>query len=187
DLQKRLAAAEGRWQQARQLLADAVAIERDLNRLRELREVLPRLQTIAEQSQQVRNSEEKSKRSNAQKQKLTAQLAEQENALEQPRQKRANLQKLLAGEEQRQRDLGARLQKTTGLLTRLKEYEQLEKDLARLQTDLAQLPADPAAAVARARELHEGLTVLAHAVPLLALPAGARAHLCQGPGRGRAA
>ena len=61
DLQKRLADARGRWQQAERLLGDAAAIEKDVDRLRELRDVLPRLQVIAEQRNEVHKADEKTK------------------------------------------------------------------------------------------------------------------------------
>ena len=61
DLQKRFADSRNRWEQAERLLGDATAIEKDVDRLRDLRDVLPRLQVIAEQRNEVHKADEKTK------------------------------------------------------------------------------------------------------------------------------
>jgi DNA repair exonuclease SbcCD ATPase subunit len=167
DLQGRLASARQRWEQARRLLADAPAIERDVNRLRELREFLPRLQTVVQQQSEIRKSEATARELAAQKQKLEARLEEQDHALHQTRQKRAAFQQRITAGEQKHRDLAGRLRQAAALLEKLKEYERHEGDLNRTLAELARLPADPAAAVREAQETYERLAALAQAVPLL--------------------
>src|SRR5205807_1583915 len=49
DLQGRLSQASERLERSRRLLVDASAIEKDIRRLEELREVLPRMEQIAQQ------------------------------------------------------------------------------------------------------------------------------------------
>ena len=50
-----------RWREAERLLEDAADIEKDVARLAELREVLPRMQGIAEQRNEAHKAEEKVK------------------------------------------------------------------------------------------------------------------------------
>ncbi len=187
ELQARLAAARQRRQQAESLLADAPAIERDLKRLGELRDALPRVQTIVEQRQQARNAEEKSKQLGGLKQKLTTQLDQQDHALEQTRQKRASLQTTVTADEQRLRDVAGQLRQATELVTRVQEHDRQESDLQRLQAELARLPADPAGAVAKSRELCERLTTLTAAVPILERIEGRREELRETVAEERAA
>ncbi|HXG12760.1 MAG TPA: SMC family ATPase [Gemmataceae bacterium] len=167
ELQGRLAVARQRWQQAQQLLANAADIEQAVTRLQELREVLPRLQTVIEQRGQIHESEAKTGELLKQKQRLEALFLEKDHALEQTRQKRTSLERHIAADEQRHRDVAERFRKATGLLEKLKEYERQQADRTRLQEELARLPADPEAAVRLAQETCDRLTALAQAVPHL--------------------
>jgi DNA repair exonuclease SbcCD ATPase subunit len=187
DLQGRLEAARLRWQQAEQLLGDAPAIERDVDRLRELREVLPRLQTVHHQHSQLRDSDLKSKELAGQKQKLEAKLHQQDLGLAQAGRKRAELQESISADELRHRDLAARLRQAATQLVKLRQYEGQESDLARLRRELAGLPPDPAAVLRQAQEAHDGLAGLAHAVPLLARLHAQREELKQAGPREQAA
>jgi DNA repair exonuclease SbcCD ATPase subunit len=169
ELKSRLATAEQRWQQAQQLLGDAAAIEKDINRLRELREVLPRLQTILEQRSRITESEEKSKKLLEQKEKQTQALLKHDNSLEQTRNKLKNLKTLIDADEKKRGEVSTQFRLATGRLTTLREYEKQEEALAKLQSELGRLPGgDPAEAVQRAREKCETLAALVQAVPLLA-------------------
>src|SRR5262249_14340529 len=103
----------------------------------------------------------------AQEEKLAARLAEQEHALEQTRQKRATLQNRLTSEQERHRDLAGELRKAQTLFEKLKEYERQETGLARLEEEIARLPADPARELRQAQETHDRLALLAPAVVLL--------------------
>ena len=74
DLQTRCAEARRRWEEAERLLHDGASIEKDVERLRELRDVLPRMQVIAEQRNEVHKAEEKSKELTKQRQKYADEL-----------------------------------------------------------------------------------------------------------------
>jgi exonuclease SbcC len=167
EFQARLAVARQRWEQARQVLADAADIERDVERLRELREVLPRVQTVIEQRGETHRSEMRTKDLTTQRQTLEAQLAQQDNALGQARQKRAAQEALIADDERRHRDVSAQLLAATETVTRLKEFERQQGDLGRMREELARLPADPAADVIAAREAYDGVAALDRALPAL--------------------
>jgi exonuclease SbcC len=179
DLQGRLGVARQRWEQARGLLGDAPAIERDVERLRQLREVLPRLHDMALLRSQVHHADEEMKRLAREKVKLTDQLAQRTHALAQARDKRSAVQGLLARDEEQQKQVNTLLRQSAVLVEKLKEYERHEADLAGLREELASIPPDPTEAVARARGACEALTGLAQVVPLLSRFQSRRAELGQ--------
>ena len=187
DLQRRLADARKSWEQAERLLADAAAIENDVERLRDLREVLPRLQVIAEQRNEAHKADEKTKVLAKERQKQTEELTRRDHALKQSRDKRLSTQGLIDADAARQRTASAELRQRSVQLEKLKEFERHETDLERLREDKKRLPNDPAAEAARARETYEALTALAGAVPLLARLAARRDELRQALERGQAA
>ncbi len=174
-----------RWEQAERLLHDAAAIEKDVERLRELRDVLPRLQVIAEQRNEVHKAEEKSKELIKQRQKYVEELTRRDHALKQARDKRLSTQNLIDSDAARQRDIAGQLRQRSILLEKLKECERHETDLERLREEKKRLPDDPAGAVARARETFEKLTALTQTVPLLTRLASRREELHQAKERGQ--
>jgi exonuclease SbcC len=174
ELQARLASAHQRWEQAQRLLSDAADIERQVERLRELREVLPRLHDIVRFRGETHTAEIKTKSLNQEKQKVGEQLAQRDSALKQAREKRTALQGLLAGEEVRQRDAAAQLPVIAVQMEKLKEHERHEAERKALEADLSALPADPSKDVLRFREKCESLTVLSGIIPYLA-----RFHSCR--------
>jgi exonuclease SbcC len=179
ELQIQLADARRRWQQAQELLADAPAIERAVQRQGELRAVLPRLETVLQQHAQVREADHRARDLTTQRQQLDARHAEQDHSLAKDRQKRAALQTRIAADEQRQRDLAAQHLQAAGHLPRLREYERQEADLSRLEQELARLPADPVGELRQVQQTHDTLAELAQAVPLLARFQAQRAELRQ--------
>jgi exonuclease SbcC len=178
-LQEQLATASRRWENAKSLLANAADIERDMDRLRELREVLPRLRDIIRLRGEIHEAELKTKAAEEEKKKALELLAQRDSALKQENDKRKLLQKLIADEETRQRELNARLIVVTGQMEKLKEYERHAADLTRVQNELAALPGDGAAEVRRAREQLETLVALGQWVPRLARFQAGRAELRQ--------
>jgi exonuclease SbcC len=185
-LQSRLADARRRWEQAERLLHDGASIEKDVERLRELRDVLPRLQVIAEQRNEVHKAEEKSKELIKQRQKHADELTRRDHALKQARDKRLSTQNLIDADATRQRDVAGQLRLRSIQLEKLTECERHENDLQRLREEKRRLPDDPAGAVARARETFEGLTALAQTVPLLARLLSRRDEMRQARERGQA-
>jgi DNA repair exonuclease SbcCD ATPase subunit len=81
ELQTRLGGVRKRLDEAHRLVAEAPAIEKAALRLRELREVMPRLQTVMEQRAQVEESERKSAELNRLKQQGTEKLSGHDEAL----------------------------------------------------------------------------------------------------------
>jgi exonuclease SbcC len=168
DLLARARAARDRFEQARNLLGEAAAIEKAADRLRELRDVLPHVQIIVEQRGTIHTAEGRVKELNQLRQKKKDELEERDNALKQARDKRTTFQNLIVKDEARHRDVSACLRQSTARMEKLKEYESHEADLQRVAQELARLPADPAAAVTKARAAFEAVEAVDRAVPLLA-------------------
>ena len=167
ELQGRLRTATLRFEQARDLLGAAAAIEKAALRLRELREVLPHMQVIVEQRAAVHGAEERTKELAKLRQKKKDELDERDNVLKQTRDKKASLQLLLGKDETRHREIVTQLRLSTARLEKLKEYESHEADVQRLSQELSRLPADPAITVAKSREAIEAVEAVARVVPLL--------------------
>jgi DNA repair exonuclease SbcCD ATPase subunit len=187
DLQARLAQAGERLGRANRLLCDAAAIEKDVRRLEELREVLPRLEAIVTQTSTITTAGDKIKLLTTSRQKFTEQCARLEAELKQKRDARQTLQAVIASDEVRQQKLVEEFRLCTARLEKLKEYERHETEQARLQAELARFPADPATEVLQARESLDALTMLHQTVPLLARFQQRRAELRQGLEREQAA
>ncbi len=167
ELQRQLKAAAERWERAHRLLAESADIERDVERLRELREVLPRLKNIIGQRGTIRDADLKTKDFTKEKQKLRDGLAQCDSALKQESDKRTTLKNLIALQEAQQSKVNAELLVVTGHMAKLKEYERHEEDLKSIRKDLESLPNDPSSEVRSVRERLEALTALGRWVPLL--------------------
>jgi exonuclease SbcC len=168
ELQGKLADARQRWQRAGRLLEDAAAIERDVERLRELREVLPRLREIVKQRGTIRDADLTSKRLAQEREKAAEQLAECESALQQARDKRTTLQKRIETDEKQQRELAPQLLAVTVQMEKLNEYERQSGELERIRNELALLPGDAAEEVNRAKAECDRLAALNQLLPQLA-------------------
>jgi exonuclease SbcC len=167
ELQSRLAAARQRREQAQRLLAEAGDIEKNMERLRELREVLRPLREIIKQRGVIRDAELTGKSLLQEKDKATEQLARNQSALKQERDKRTQLQKLIETEEKNQRELTPQLLAATAQMEKLKEHERHSAELERILGQLAPLPADAAAEVNQARAVCERLANLMQLLPQL--------------------
>jgi DNA repair protein SbcC/Rad50 len=176
-LQGRLNQTRSRRQEAERLLADAAVIDKAVHRLRELREVLPRIEEVVKH----RNSIHESKCATegllkAQEDRIDL-LAHQEDALRQAGEKKRSLQKVIADAEARQRQMAKEFRDSTALMARLGEFERHESDLKELRRELGALPPDPAALVKEARQRCDALANLAEAVRVLERFAGKREEL----------
>ena len=166
----RAAYARGRLKCARPGTAlDADAILQSADRLRELREVLPKLHEITSYRGQWHQADELLQKLTSQRQQQVDLFTQKESGLKQARkEKRLTIENQITRDETRHRDVATHLRQTAGQLIKLQECERQESDLATLQDDLKRLPADPLAEVAKAREAFERLTDLARLAPHLA-------------------
>ncbi len=167
ELQTKLAGLRQKWQQAQALVAEAEAIEKDMARLRDLREALPHVETVFKQKQQAQQAEAKTAALGKERQELDARIAERTQAAEQVRQKRAVLQRKITDDDVRLQAVGAELTKLATVLERVKQYERHKQVLAKQEEELARLPADAGAAVEAAQRRCDDLAAVERALPLL--------------------
>ncbi len=167
-LQARLAEARERCRQASALLADAEAIEKAVERLRELREWLPSLRDIHTQRGLLHQAKLEAEKVQRQRQDLEVEMVRCDAALQQARSKRSSSQRLLADAEKRQREVVGQLRELTAQMAMLEQYERHETDLASVRAELGGLPADPLGQARQAREAYEALAALANVVPVVA-------------------
>jgi DNA repair exonuclease SbcCD ATPase subunit len=186
-LQTRVAEVTARWQQAGELLGDAAAIEAAVDRLNDLRAMLPRMKDIHVQRGQAHQARQEVERLTKARQDVQAELTKREHALKQARDKRSSLQTLITTDEARQRTVVARLRELAAQLEKLKECEQQEAELASIRSELVRMPADPAAALQEARQRHDALAALAPLAGQLALFRNRREELRDATNRERVA
>jgi exonuclease SbcC len=167
DVQARLTLARQRCDQARKLLADAENIEKDVKRLHELRDVLPRLQTVVEQRGEIQKSDQTVQDLMQRSRLHEEQLASTDDALNQVRQKRDSLRGRIAANEHKHQTTVAALRQIDALLGKLTEYERHEHDLQSVRRDLSRMPPDPPGLLQKARDANEEAATLAQVVPLL--------------------
>jgi DNA repair exonuclease SbcCD ATPase subunit len=160
-------AVEQRWRLAEVTLADAVAIQRDLDRLRELDDVLPLLTSACERKAGIHTAGAKIDILAREEKSLAERLAGHDHRLEQSRQKLSLLQKRRDDDENRHRDVQQQLRELSKLLSRVQMCEQQRETLRRLQTDLDALPGDIELRLGRLKEEGERLGELDRALPLL--------------------
>jgi DNA repair exonuclease SbcCD ATPase subunit len=166
-LQSDLAIKRQRWDQAQKLVEESGKIEKDVQRLEELRAVLPRLEILLGQRGEIQKSELRTAELQQQWRTSEERLLGVDNSLGQVRQKITSLQHLIEEESQRQRQIQADLREAGARMEKLKAYEQQVRDLESIRRTLARMPADPAAALQQARKKFHELSELAQAVPML--------------------
>jgi DNA repair exonuclease SbcCD ATPase subunit len=167
DLQNRSAAAAAKLAKATGLLGEAVRIERQFHRLRELREVLPAVFTVVGKRAELVQSEVRSKKLQEDRLGQEDRRRQAEAAREQARQKRDAHRKQVEGDEAKRTRGAGRLQDLSGQLEAAKLIEDQQAELDRLSADLKKLPADPEAAVRVAHDAVERLTELNRVLPIL--------------------
>jgi DNA repair exonuclease SbcCD ATPase subunit len=166
-LQAKLAEARERYRQAETLLADADAIEKAVERLRDLRDWLPQLRDVQFQRGRAHQAQLELDRLGRQGQDLNTEVERCYHGLQQARHKRAALQQLIADDEARQRQVDSQLRELLEQVGKLREFGRHEADLACVREELRDLPPDCAAQVQSARDRVKALEALAGVVPQL--------------------
>lgn len=176
-LQVRLAEMRGRWDRAKNLIAEASTIEKAYQRYRALKEVIPQVLVIQEKQRKLIESEQ----SSAQCTKLLDHSRSDENAhltnIESKKLHREKLHKNLLAEEKHLEGLTAKLRELSGQLSQVKLYEVQQVTLNRLKSDLSRLPTDLAAAVVKAEAEYERTQELGRVLPTLERLANTRTQL----------
>lgn len=157
ELRQRLRQAEARLQRAGVVLGDAAAIEKAVERLRELREVYPRLREIAISRGQGAQADDLIVRLNDERLRQVDDVAAKEASLRQAKEKRATIGNQIVRDETTNREVTEKLRESTRQIDKLAECERYEADLERLRAELGRLPADPQTLLALAREEFERL------------------------------
>jgi DNA repair exonuclease SbcCD ATPase subunit len=174
ELQTKRTGLEERWKQAQGMLAEAEAIQKDLRRLNELKDVLPLLKVAVDRRVKVRESQKKTDQLTAQDQALTEKLTEGEHAIGQTRKKQELLRKKLIGDEQQHRDVNKQLRDLSTVLERVKLCERQRETLTRQEKELSAFPSDLSERLTRLRQENERLAELERVLPLLARLHGQR-------------
>lgn len=167
DTRAKLAGVQLKLADAEKLLGTAVAIEKDHTRLRELRDVLPAVNTIVTERGRVGASERSTDRWTKEREEVADSRRKIENTLAQNRKKLAALKKTQGEDEAKKALLEVRLRELTAVLEKVKQVEDAETEVARLEEELRPFPADPEAAVRAHQTEHERLALLAQHVALL--------------------
>ena len=167
EANSRLAASQAKLANAESLLGDAVAIEKEYNRMRELRDVLPSVGAIVSERGRIAESERATEKLIRQREQMGERRRVSEHALEQARKKLAALKKTLAEDEAKAAALNARLRELAAMLEKVKQAEDADSEVRRLEQELKPLPADPDAAARALQQDHDRLLLLSQHVALL--------------------
>ncbi len=167
ETRQRLAHVRQRWQKAQAVLSDAAAIEQSVARLRELREVVPRLHEVTVLRQQSQQAEEQIRHYNRERDKLLEQQTQKDAAWKQARQTRTLLQGQITRDTDAHREVTTQLRTLSQQLVTLKEYERQQVEQQRLQEELRQLPSDPQKLVTEARAEFDHLELVERTIPAL--------------------
>ncbi|AWM37413.1 Nuclease SbcCD subunit C [Gemmata obscuriglobus] len=167
DTQAKLQGVRAKLQGAEKLLGTAVAIEKDHTRLRELRDVLPAVNTIVTERGRVNASERNTDRLTKEREEVTETRRKTDNTLSQLRKKLAALKTTQTENEAKKGHLETRLRELTAVLEKVKQVEDAESEIARLDDELKPFPKDTDARVREFQTEHERLALLAQHVALL--------------------
>jgi exonuclease SbcC len=177
EVQKKLAAAQLRRQQAGALVQEAAVIDKELARLRELRDVLPHVETVVLNRTALARSQEETKILTGMLRETQDKLSQREFDVQEARRKRENHQAKIAEYEAKQQEIGKKLPPLSALLERVKQLDQRREDAERLERDSAALPADLPKRVADGQTIVDELTGLHHTLAPLSRFAQLRGEL----------
>ncbi len=167
DLAQRMHASRQRFQHARDVLTESVAIERAVDRLRELRDVMPRLNDIYIRKTEIHSADKSLESQRRDREKQTELLTQKEADLRKSVAQRLDLHSLIARDENSFRDISARLRATSTQLDKLTECERQEADLERLRGSLSAYKTDPNALVESRRQILDRLEGVHRVMPIL--------------------
>jgi exonuclease SbcC len=167
DTQNKLAGVKQKLAESEKLLGTAVAIEKDHTRLRELRDVLPAVNTIVTERGRITESERKTEKCTKDRETVAERRARTEHALDQGRKKLAALKKTQGEDEVKKAHLETRLRELASILEKVRQVEDAETEVKRLEDELARLPPNPDQVVRHLQEEQEELVALAKDIAVL--------------------
>jgi DNA repair exonuclease SbcCD ATPase subunit len=177
ELQRRLRAAQERRSKAAKLIQEADSIEKDANRVRELRAALPHVDTVYQRRMDMGRSEESTKIFAQDLRDLVGRQSEIENQIEQIRARKSNLQSRIAQDEKRHQESSKKLPELFGLIERIKQIEQRRDEVSNLERELRALPPDAAQKLNSSQAKVEQLGALKNALSPLSRFADAKDEL----------
>jgi DNA repair exonuclease SbcCD ATPase subunit len=163
----RLAVTQAKLTTAEGLLGNAVAIEKEYARLRELRDVLPAVGTIVTERGRISESERSTLKLFREREETADRRRQVENALDQSQKKVKALKKTLTEDEAKLEVLNRRLRELGVVLEKVKQVEESQAEVERLEQELAPLPTDAEGTVKNLQQECERLALLEQHVALL--------------------
>jgi DNA repair exonuclease SbcCD ATPase subunit len=161
DLRTKLAKAEEQWQRAKALLAEADSIRRHWERLRELRQILPHLETVLNQRQRLEQSTRGSEALLAKRQTLKDCIEELDSAVRQTGQKQQALEADRDALAERKTTVATRLQALSAALPLLNQLHRQREQLRGARKKSAEAVEKEREAGALVRRLEEAYAPLA--------------------------
>src|SRR5262249_48599049 len=138
------------------------------NRLKELRDVLPHVETIVQRRADLSRSEENSKLLAERLRELQGRQNDLENEVDRAQRRKTAVQKGIADAEKKLGEVAEKLPIASAALERVKLVEQKRTELADLEAGLANFPPDLRAKVTKAKTAHQELVALERALSPLA-------------------
>jgi DNA repair protein SbcC/Rad50 len=167
EARRKFATAKEKLAHAEAVLGHAVAIEKEYDRLQELKAVLPAVGVIVAERGRLNESERKTEKLTREREEKADARRVTEHALDQVRKKVASLKKTLAEDEAKRDKLAVRLQELRGIVEQVRQAEDADAEVKHLEAELKPLPADPDTSVRKFQTEQERLTLLAQHIALL--------------------
>ena len=167
DAQARAAAARQKLADAESLLGEAVRIEKDFNRLTELKAVLPTVQTVVTVRNELKASDERRKAYDLRREQETERRSKAEGQRSKLQRQRELDVKRLREDEELNAETGKRLRELEGQLQTVRMVDEETAKIDRLKAEGKALPADPEAELTAAREEEVRLIDLDRVLPIL--------------------
>jgi DNA repair exonuclease SbcCD ATPase subunit len=179
QLQERLQAARQRVAQTEKMLGEAAVLERNLERLRELTQWLPRLKDLVAERGRIHTATCELAELHAQRDKAAGDSRVFDERLHQAREELKLLQKKNKKDAQASADATTKLRTLHAAVEKLNELDRQEGQQHRLLDDLKRLPADPEAVVRLTNEEVQKLQDLQQALAPLGRLHGQREELAR--------
>lgn len=159
--------ASFRLNQAQRLLENTKQIQENLDRYRELQEVIPRLETIASLNQQIHGAQQTIQTLKTARDVGLVELKKLQGLLDRLLHKQNTIKQVIQSEEIRQQNVQQQLQQSTAQMEQLHEYEEQTNQMQTLLASQQQFPSDPVGETRKLKAEVDLLAELAQILPVL--------------------
>jgi len=166
-VQTRLTATREKLRVAEALLSQEATLQADFTRIRELKDVMPAVETVVKYRGKDHESKQKTERLTKQHAQASEHKTSSDRQLDIAKKKRATLRKTIEDDEKKIAVLTARLRELAAILQTVRLAETQESEVKRLTDELKQYPADPTLEVKAAQVEADRLTDLNRVQPIL--------------------